>query len=526
MEGVRRDLIAGGITFLAIILFVLNGGAALGGFVRWLSGMGPAADRALAGALLLNVALLLFGWRRYRDLQTEIAERTAAEARAHALALHDPLTNLLNRRALFEAAGRLAQACRAQKRGLSALIIDLDHFKRVNDVHGHAVGDELLRRAATAIAGAVPADAPLARLGGDEFACAFACPTGDDVLASEAAHRIVQALARPIVIDGIEMRVCASVGVAFLDGAGDAELAIRRADIAMYVAKHRGGSRFCLFEPSMEAALAARTAIEADMRAGLARGEFIPFYEQQIDLESGRLTGFEVLARWRHPRDGIVSPDIFIPIAEANGLIGELSMQIMRQAFVDARDWHADLSLSVNISAAQLRDPWLAQKLLKLLLETGFAPERLEIDVTEAALFQNLTLARSTIASLKNQGVKLALDDFGTGQSSLANLRALPFDRIKIDRSFVTQLTADQDSAAMVTAIAKLGTNLGLPVVAEGVEDGAIAERLRALGLLNGQGWHYGRPLTPEDTRRLLAERDMLRVRERRTGPGTDRRQA
>ena len=278
----------------------------------------------------------------------------------------------------------------------------------------------------------------------------------------------------------------------------------------MYVAKHRGGSRVCAFDPSMEAALAARGAIEADMRAGLGRGEFVPYYQQQIDLETGSLTGFEVLARWMHPRDGIVSPEIFIPIAEANGMIGELSAQVIRQALEEARDWDPGLTLAVNISATQLHDPWLAQKLLKLLLETGFPPERLEVEVTEAALFQNLTLARSTVASLKNQGVKLALDDFGTGQSSLVNLRALPFDRIKIDRSFVSALADDADSETMVNAIAQLGETLGLPVIAEGIEDGAIADKLRAIGLLRGQGWHFGHPLTVEDTRKLLVEHDLL----------------
>ena len=517
VTGARRDMIAGAITFAAIFLFVVNGGAALGGLVRWMSGMGPAADRMLAGAVLLNVALLLFGWRRYRDLRIEVVERTAAERRAQTLASHDPLTGFLNRRALFEQAGTLAQDAAATGRAIGALVIDLDGFKKINDVHGHMAGDDLLRHAAGSIRQSLPPGVLAARLGGDEFACVCSLAADDHATLDKTAAKIVQALARPILLGEIEMRVCASVGSASTsDAPVDAELLIRRADIAMYVAKHRGGSRVCAFDPSMEAALAARSAIEADMRAGLERGEFVPYYEQQIELESGALIGFEVLARWLHPRDGIVSPEIFIPIAEANGLIGELSGQVIRQALEDARDWDPGLTLSVNISATQLHDPWLAQKLLKLLLETGFPPERLEIEVTEAALFQNLTLARATVASLKNQGVKLALDDFGTGQSSLVNLRALPFDRIKIDRSFVTALIGDSNSDMMVNAIAQLGETLGLPVIAEGIEDAAIAERLRAIGLLRGQGWHFGKPLTLEDTRQLLVERDLL------TGANTD----
>jgi EAL domain-containing protein (putative c-di-GMP-specific phosphodiesterase class I) len=280
---------------------------------------------------------------------------------------------------------------------------------------------------------------------------------------------------------------------------------MRRADIAVSAAKKRGRNRPAWFDTEMKRELHNRSSVEAGLRLGVPRGEIVPFYEQQIDLASGRLEGFEVLARWQHPSGGVVGPDRFIPVAEEAGLIGDLSMSVMRQAFEEARDWDPALTLSVNISPAQLKDPWLAQKIAKLLAETGFPPARLEVEITENALFANLGLAQSIIASLKNHGIRLALDDFGTGFSSIAHLRALPFDRIKIDKSLVRSMIEDKESAAIVAAITGLGDSLGIPVTAEGVESAAIEERLRLIGCHRGQGWHFGRPMALVDTRKLLA---------------------
>ena len=217
-----------------------------------------------------------------------------------------------------------------------------------------------------------------------------------------------------------------------------------------------------------------------------------------------------MLARWEHPKHGLISPETFIPIAEDTGMIADLSLAVMRVALAEARSWDASLSISVNISPSQLKDPWLAQKIVKLLAETRFPAARLEVEITETSLFENLALAQSIVGSLKNQGIRLALDDFGTGYSSLAHLRALPFDRIKIDKSFVSSILQNSESAAIVNAIARLGDSLGLPVTAEGIEDAAIEERLRQLGCHKGQGWHYGRPTSIPATRTLLAERNLL----------------
>jgi EAL domain-containing protein (putative c-di-GMP-specific phosphodiesterase class I) len=260
----------------------------------------------------------------------------------------------------------------------------------------------------------------------------------------------------------------------------------------------------------MERELVSRNTVEAGLREGIPIGQFVPYYEPQVDLESGAIIGFEVLARWEHPTRGVIPPDNFIPVAEECGLIADLSVSVMRRAFTEARDWDPSITLSVNISPAQLKDPWLAQKIVKLLVETGYPANRLEIEITESSLFQNLSLAQSIVGSLKNQGIRLALDDFGTGYSSLAHLRALPFDRIKIDKSFVTAMNKDPESMAIVDAISKLGESLNLPITAEGIEDQGIYDSLRRMGLHKGQGWHFGKPMTVTAARRLLAEKGLL----------------
>jgi len=229
-----------------------------------------------------------------------------------------------------------------------------------------------------------------------------------------------------------------------------------------------------------------------------------------------------VLARWEHPTRGVIPPDTFIPVAEECGMIADMSVSVMRRAFMEARDWDPSITLSVNISPAQLKDPWLAQKVVKLLVETGYPANRLEIEITESSLFQNLALAQSIVGSLKNQGIRLALDDFGTGYSSLAHLRALPFDRIKIDKSFVTAMNRDPESMAIVDAISKLGESLNLPITAEGIEDQGIYDRLRAMGLHKGQGWHFGKPMTVAATRRLLAEKGLLPSARRAPAPAEE----
>jgi diguanylate cyclase (GGDEF)-like protein len=507
----RTDLITGAISVAAILMFVGTGSSVLSTTLQYYFQGGAPADRTLVIALLLNVALILFGWRRHHALSIEVQVRTAAEERAHLLASRDPLTGFLNRRSLAEEGAAMFVRAQRRRKAMALMMLDLDHFKTINDMHGHAVGDALLHAVAAEIAAAMPPIALQARLGGDEFSCGFLFDPAQPETVERIAEKLVARMAQPFEVEGLRLHISCSLGVARSDfECASIDALMRSADIAMYQAKKSGRNRFAWFDQSMERELQVRNELESGLRTAIPRMEIVPYFEQQIDLATGRLHGFEVLARWEHPQRGLISPELFIPIAEETGMIADLSLSIMRQSFLAARDWDPSLSLSINISPWQLRDAWLAQKIIKVLTETGFPANRLEVEITESSLFDNLALAQSIVGSLKNQGVRLALDDFGTGYSSLAHLRALPFDRIKIDKSFVMSLNENADSAAIVNAIVSLGASLNLPITAEGVEDAAIEERLRVIGCAKAQGWHYGRPLSVIAARRLLAERRLL----------------
>jgi len=510
-QAAQKDIFTGAVVIAAIIMFVGTGTSVLTSTIDLIIGVGGGSDRTLTITLILNIALILFGWRRYNDLSREVEERKAAEERARTLALRDPLTGFHNRRSLTENGAEMLSKAARRDKALAMLMLDLDHFKNINDMHGHAIGDALLRAVAAEIAKLMPPNSLSARLGGDEFACTFVFDLANRDVVDRVAEAIVTRLSQPFDADGIFTHISVSLGIAHsANDCDNIDALMRRADIAMYAAKHQGRNRTAWFDASMEQALQQRNDTESGMRNGIPRGEFVPYFEQQIDLTTGRLGGFEMLARWDHPTRGIIMPDNFISIAEETGMIADLSVSVMRQAMLEAKGWDPSLIISVNISPAQLKDPWLAQKIVKLLVETGFPANRLEIEITESSLFENLALAQSIVGSLKNQGIRLALDDFGTGYSSLAHLRALPFDRIKIDKSFVLSIIDNPESAAIVNAITRLGDSLGLSVTAEGIEDAAIEERLRQLGCHKGQGWHFGKPMSIGQTRTLLAERNLL----------------
>ena len=352
----------------------------------------------------------------------------------------------------------------------------------------------------------------LARLGGDEFAVVVPFAPSQ----SEAVERLVEALiaavGQPVLFDGLALETTISAGISRSDsdGAATPQTLLHKADIAMYQAKRNGRNQLVWFEPSMESELRFRSELENGIRRGIPAGEFVPYYEKQIDLESGELVGFEMLARWNSPKLGMIGPETFIPVAEDMGVIAELSESLIRQALIDARGWNPKLTLSINISPLQLRDPWFAQHLLKILVEANFPPSRLEIEITESCLHDNIGLVHSLITSLKNQGVKISLDDFGTGYSSLSHLRSLPFDRIKIDRSFVANLLEDKDSATIVESIISLGSALGLPITAEGIESEEVLNELRRFGKFKGQGYLYGFPMPAESAQAELAQLDLL----------------
>ncbi|WP_338424276.1 putative bifunctional diguanylate cyclase/phosphodiesterase [Sphingopyxis kveilinensis] len=525
-EGAKRDIITGGIVVAAILLFIGTGGNVMQAVVRALIGIGGGPDRVLATALVLNIALILFGWRRYNDLNREIRERTEAERRARYLADTDPLTGFLNRRALLVTGQRMIAEAAAEKREVALFLLDLDHFKRVNDIHGHAAGDRVLEVAAERIAAVLPPSAAKARLGGDEFVAMIsfdpAARSDIDTLAAE----LVTTLDDTVTHDSQQIRIGASLGIALArDASITMETMVRQADIAMYHCKDEGRNRHVWFEQGMEMAVQVRNQIETGIREGMPRGEFVPHFEPQVHIATGRLIGFEMLMRWESPEYGLIPPERFIPVAEESGLIGELSLLVIREAMEIAKRWDPSIVLAVNISPQQLKDPWFSQKLTKLLVETGFPAAQLEVEITESSLFENLPLVRSIVTSLKNQGVSLSLDDFGTGYSSLSHLRALPFDRIKIDRSFIAAMGGSPDAQAIILAIVRLGESLAMPITAEGVEDEATAIELTRLGCAKGQGWYYGRAASAVDTDRLLAERGLLReaaIAEPRQGAGVE----
>jgi len=508
----QRDVVALGIATAAILLFIATGGAVVPDTLWALRGKGDGADPLLTTALLLNIALIVFAWRRYRELTAEIEERRRAEAQARELAERDPLTGCLNRRSMAEVTETLR--IRASERGQAIAygMIDLDNFKQVNDMHGHQAGDQVLVQFAERVRDVLPKSARFARLGGDEFAFVTPYDPARRERIDDLVIRLYEGLALPVELATVTLEITMSIGVTSdhcpdgldpLEASGDTLL--HRADIAMFQAKKQGKNRFFWFEPSMENELRFRNELETGIRRGISRGEFEPFYEQQIDLDTGELVGFEMLARWRSPQLGLVSPETFIPVAEEIGLISELSEQLMRQAFIDARSWDESLTLSINISPVQLRDPWFAQKLLKLLVEHSFPAQRLEIEITESCLHDNIGLVRSMITSLRNQGVKVSLDDFGTGYSSLEQLRSLPFDRLKIDRSFIKDLTENGGKSGIVDAIVSLGRGLDMPITAEGIEHEDILKALRKMGAFKGQGYLYGRPETAEQVRQRLS---------------------
>jgi diguanylate cyclase (GGDEF)-like protein len=514
----ERDVLALGVAVAAIIMFVGTGSAVMPQVVRSWVGGAEGPNLILTNTLLLNIALVVFGWRRYRELNEEVRQRRRAEDEARLLAETDPLTGCLNRRSIGPATDHLVTTAAERGEAVAFLMLDLDKFKQINDLNGHAAGDAILTETAKRISAALPERALIARLGGDEFACVVPFSARNSSRIDQLCGAIIERVSQPATAGGIVIEATVSVGVARSDTADgqkngqpvDAQTLLHMADIAMYQAKKQGRNRYYWFEPSMESELRFRSELEAGIRRGIPAGEFVPYYEQQIDLETGQVVGFEMLARWESPKLGMIGPEVFIPIAEEVGLIADLSENLIRRALIDARSWDPRLTLSVNISPIQLRDPWFAQKLLRMLVEANFPPSRLEIEITETCLHENIGVVRTLITSLKNQGIQISLDDFGTGYSSLSQLRTLPFDRIKIDRSFVMSLAESDDGATIIQAITSLAEGLNMPITAEGIESEAVLEKIRAFGKFKGQGYFYGRPETADQTSDRLRGLNML----------------
>ncbi|WP_051504308.1 putative bifunctional diguanylate cyclase/phosphodiesterase [Sphingomonas jaspsi] len=503
----RTDWFVLAILVAAVAMLIWNGSDF---FIRITSAGGRlgAEAKIAATALTLNVALILFGWRRYGDLLHEASMRRDSEARAALIASTDALTGLLNRKGFADEGEAMRAGARSDGRHLAVMSIQLNRFKAVNDRHGYDVGDKVIRAMAeTLVEGAGP-EAIVARLSGDEFAIAMPCDGDQDASVVSSAERILRSLTRPILVDDKMIQVGAFIGITWSDpDLGQVRDHLRRADIALDHARSTCSVRPIWFDDSMERAMIAHSELEQGIRHGLEHGQFVPHFEPQVDLLTGGIVGFEVLARWQHPLGGQIGPDVFIPIAEEYGLIGRLSEQVMLAAMRQAASWDPAIQLSVNISPRQLGDGWLAQRIVRLLTEAGFPADRLVVEITESSLFSDLELARSIVTSLKNQGVRLALDDFGTGFSSLSHLRALPFDYIKIDRCFVSTLDEQPESAAIVRAVSTLAEALKVPVIVEGIADARTHAALAGYGCAIGQGWYFGKPMTAEQATELLRTR-------------------
>lgn len=495
----------------------------LAGYFVILFGIMPVTMRLLAspswalasiGINFLIVTLLILrtlstshagfkhGLQARSDMRFEQDRARAAERTAQELAYQDPLTGLQNRRALMEQLDTLTVRDEHASR-MDLLLLDLDRFKGVNDAHGHGVGDKLLQNVARRLRAIVGQSGSAFRLGGDEFAVTINSPS--DRITVGLADRLIQGMAMPFPIDGFLHHISGSIGISqFPSDADSRDSLMQYADIAMYEAKSQGRSRYSIFEKSMGQSLAARAVLESEMRADLCTDAFRPYYQPIVNLASGRIVGFEMLARWQRADGKPVGPGQFIPIIEECGLIGELMLKLLDQVCVDAANWPSHLTIAINISPVQFRDPWLSEKILAVLTRRGFPSRRIILEITENALISDPVSAQRIIESLKNQGMMLALDDFGTGYSSLQHLRMLPFDKLKIDHSFVHNVDIDENAYRMVMAMIRLANSLHLSVVAEGVESQSVFETLQRLGCQEVQGYFFGKPMSMVDTTTLL----------------------
>ena len=496
-SGDARWLITATVALFSIAVFTYSGSKILPLILA-----GPGAERTLSSdeitGFLLNIALILFAWKRSAELKRTSAERDAAVHKAHDLAYIDEVTGLFNRRYLRE---RIAEMQSSNARA-ALFLLDLDRFKRINDLYGHAVGDEVLVAVSRRIRNACPPEASCVRLGGDEFAILLHGDEAREKQLAETAEKVVAVLRDPVSVTGTIAVIGASLGIAMrTKRCKDPGAMLKRADIAMYEAKRRGRNGFVFFDSTMEADLLRRNALETDIRRGIGESEFVPYFQPIIDLASEQVIGFEVLARWNHPDKGMLEPSQFIDIAEETGMIAELSLAVMRDALSVARGWPHEYKIAVNVSPMQFVDPLVAQRILQVLTMTGFPPARLELEISEKCLLSDLESALAVIGGLKNAGVAISVDDFGRGYISLAELGAMPFDRIKIDRDFILSLGDDRAAGALVAAVATLGKGLKLPITAEGVETAEIRERLLGLGCDDAQGFLFSKALTAAEVK-------------------------
>jgi diguanylate cyclase (GGDEF)-like protein len=474
-------------------------------------GATPVANKIDLGemfllGLILTVGLLLFAARQLHMQRIETQRRLEVEHQIRQLALQDPLTGLANRRS-FNDALKAAVAAPPRAEGSHALFaLDLNGFKKINDLYGHGAGDEALTIVAQRLVAATRAGDVVARVGGDEFAILAQHLAGAEA-ATGIARRIMDGISAPIIIGDVQHQLSTGVGICLFPFEGSAaEEIIRRADVAMYKAKGDRESTMHFFDQEMDRHVREREMLERELRAAIANSDIRPYFQPLIDLKTKQISGFETLARWEHASLGEVPASRFIPIAEYTGLISRLTDQLLGVAAKTAMTWPAGVRLSFNISPVELQDRKLCLRVLSILNTSRLPPRRLEIEITESALVQDLAAAQGVLGSLRDMGIRIALDDFGTGYSSLYHLRNFKIDTIKIDRSFIQSMGIQRESAQIVSALLGLGKGLGLTVVAEGVESPDQETALAQQGCQEGQGFLFGEAVSAERSHELFAQ--------------------
>ena len=437
-------------------------------------------------------------------IHQDISEQKRAEEKIEHMAHHDALTNLPNRMFLRE---QLKRGLSAVKRGetLAVLCLDLDHFKQVNDTLGHSVGDALLRAFAQRLRECTRDTDVVGRPGGDEFAIlqsGVEQPTSATIL----AQRIVERLSKPFDVEGHEIVVGTSIGIAVAPNDGiDQDHLLRSADRALYRAKEQGRNGFCFFEAGMDAKMQERSTLQIELRKAIAAGEFELFYQPLINLQENAVSGFEALLRWNHPTRGLVLPATFIPLVEETGLIIPLGEWVLRQACAEAAKWPSAINVAINLSPVQFRSKGLISTVMSAIAAAGIAANRVELEITETILLKNSEATLAVLHQLRSLGVRISMDDFGTGYSSLSYLRSFPFDKIKIDQSFVRDLDRNEDSITIIRAISGLGADLRMITAVEGVETKEQLEQVRAEGCIEAQGYLFGRPQPASEVPRFLS---------------------
>jgi len=440
----------------------------------------------------------------------DISERKQAQEVINFQAYHDLLTHLPNRALLKDRLNLAITQAQRNKRKLAAMFLDLDRFKLVNDTLGHSMGDRLLKAVANRLQSCLRSGDTLSRFGGDEFTLLLPeVRTRDDVVV--IAEKILNRLSEPFVIDGHELFVGASIGIAMYPEAGDSgEALIQNADIAMYHVKGRGKNGYQFFSEEMNSQFSTRLNLERELRNGLIQGEFEVYYQPQVALANGQITGVEALVRWRHGIRGMIEPREFLPLAEETGLILQLDEFVQRQAFHDVAAWQrqgfGEICVSVNLTALQMEQDGFVERFVKTLEESGLAPNCVKLEITENTLMQDMEVIVPKLKTIRNLGVRIAIDDFGTGYSSLSYLHQFPINTLKIDRSFVGDIRADQGDASIIDAIVAMARGLHLDLVAEGVENRTQLKYLQAHGCEEVQGFIFSPAVPAADLIELLKD--------------------